>query len=377
MQDFVHSKDRGAFEHGIDRSRQLMRQDGQRFALAMLVVQAGQRLLPCRIMPEDQHGCVGKGPLEVRVAAFLARGAIACARGFPGTRDQAAVRDAILDAGAPVDIGAFVEQHEAEERADTGHGLSQIQGLRLVLRGGLQEGEVQSLEPLVIIGDARQVDCNGLLDRGIGKALGHAVTIGCVGDLCANLGEVGLTGRMLDMRQKRRAFTHQMGTAPQEVTGGAQRGRIDRGWRPHAAAQESSHLLGIALVIFGLAPVESFHREGVPKDEGHTRRSAKVSEPVPGEETFNGHNQTVPIRRNGFQKGFRSGCHIAVEQDFPVVVPDTDIHTAGMPIYPTVKGVLGSVESHEVFSSCMSVSCVTFFQAQHTTEVCGGGGLNH
>jgi hypothetical protein len=37
MQEFVHIKHRVAFEHVIDGSRQFVRQDGQRFALAMLV----------------------------------------------------------------------------------------------------------------------------------------------------------------------------------------------------------------------------------------------------------------------------------------------------------------------------------------------------
>lgn len=323
-----------------------MRQDGQRFALAMRVFQAGHMLWPGRILPEEQHGRFGKGPREVRGPDFFARGAIACARGFPGTLDQAAGRDAILHAGEPGDIVDCIEQYEAAELADTGHGVSQIQALRIVVLGGLQDGEFQSLEQLVIIGKERQVDCNGLGDCGIGTALGNTVTSGVVGDLFAKLGEVVLTVRILDMSQKRSALTHQVGAAPHEVTGGAPRGRIDLGLRQHAAAQEYSNLWGIDLVICGRAPVERFHREGVTKDEGNTLRSAKVSEPVPGEETCNGHNQTVPIGRNGLQKWCRSGFHMAVEQDFPVVVHDTDIHGAGMPVDATVKGVLIGVESH-------------------------------
>lgn len=89
----------------------------------MLVCQAGQMLLPCRIIPEEQHGRFGKGPLEVSVADFFARGALAFARGFPGALAQAAVRDELLHAGEPGDLVDFVEEHEAEELADTGHGL--------------------------------------------------------------------------------------------------------------------------------------------------------------------------------------------------------------------------------------------------------------
>jgi hypothetical protein len=232
----------------------------------------------------------------------------------------------------------------------------------------VQDRECQRLEQLVIIGKERPVDCNGLGYRGIGKVLGNPVTLGGVGDLCVKLGEVVVTVRMLAMSQKLRAFTPQVGAAPQEGTGGAPLGRIDRGLRQHGAAQAYSNLVGSALVIFGRAPLESLHREGVPQDEGQTLRSAKGSEPVPGADTFNSHHQTVPLGRTGFQTGFRSGLHRAVEQECPVVVHDTDRHTAGLQLSPTVKGVLVSVESHEVFSSFMS----DFFQVQHTTGVCRG-----
>gem|GEM_PF-6889005 len=246
-----------------------------------------------------------------------------------------------------------VEQHEAEERADTGHGVEQLQGLSLVVLGGGQDGEGPSLAPLVLIGQERQGDGQSLWSRGSGTALGNTVTMGLRGDRLAHLGERVLTVRLLAMRQQRSACTPQVGAAPPAGTGGAPLGRLDRGlWQP-AAAPEHRHLWGSALVMCGLAPVESLPREGVTKDEGHTLRRAKVSEPVPGEDPGNGHHQTVPRGRNGFQKGCRSGWHLAGEQDVPVGGHDTDLHTAGRQSSPTVKGGLGSVEAPEVFSSFM------------------------
>ena len=47
-----HGEDRVAFEHGGDRPRSLMREDGERFALPRLVLQAGQRLRPSGVGPE-------------------------------------------------------------------------------------------------------------------------------------------------------------------------------------------------------------------------------------------------------------------------------------------------------------------------------------
>jgi hypothetical protein len=45
---------------------------------------------------------------------------------------------------------------------------------------------------------------------------------------------------------------------------------------------------------------------------------------------------------------------MAVEQDVPVVAHNTDVHTAGVQVDATVKGVLGGVEAHEVSSSLVS-----------------------
>jgi hypothetical protein len=50
MKAFVPIKQRVAFAPGVNGPRQLMRQDAQRFALAMRVVPSGQMLLPCRMM---------------------------------------------------------------------------------------------------------------------------------------------------------------------------------------------------------------------------------------------------------------------------------------------------------------------------------------
>jgi len=92
----------------------------------------------------------------------------------------------------------------------------------------------------------------------------------------------------------------------------------------------------------------------VTEDEGNTLFSAQVSEPIPGEDAFNGYHQTVPIGRNSLEKWFRSGFHIAVEQDVPVVAHEADVHTAGVQVDATVKWVWVGVEAHEVSSSFVS-----------------------
>ena len=71
-----------------------MRQDGERVALSMLFLQADQVLLALGIVPQEQNGGFRKGPREMGVADFLARGAQARAGGFFRTLDQATIQPA-------------------------------------------------------------------------------------------------------------------------------------------------------------------------------------------------------------------------------------------------------------------------------------------
>jgi hypothetical protein len=92
-----------------------------------------------------------------------------------------------------------IEQHEAENLADTGRGLQQIQGISVMVFGGLDDGMLQIGKQLVVVGDQRQVDLNAFLHGAIGKALGDPITIRFVGDLLAELRQVVLAVGVLDM----------------------------------------------------------------------------------------------------------------------------------------------------------------------------------
>ena len=118
-----------AFQHIIDRPGQLMGQDRQRLALAVFFLQAGQILLARRIVAEEQHRRFGEGPLEIRIADLRAGGAVALPRRFLGALDQAAVGHEILDPREAGDIMHLVEQHQAQNLADAGDGLEQVQGV--------------------------------------------------------------------------------------------------------------------------------------------------------------------------------------------------------------------------------------------------------
>jgi hypothetical protein len=155
------------------------------------------------------------------------------------------------------------------------------EGVGVVGLGGFHDRQSAVGEKTIVGGDQPEIDVDVLVPRGIVKTFGHAVTVGCGGDLFVNLGRIVLAVGILDMAQELRSLAQQVGPASQEVTGGTHLRWIDVGWREHAAAKEGSNLVGIDRVMLGLAAVDGFHREGVPADEGHALRSAEISEPGP------------------------------------------------------------------------------------------------
>jgi hypothetical protein len=214
--------------------------------------------------------------------------------------------------------------------------------------GGFADGEFDVAKSLIVVGNERQITCNTLVDGGIGKALGTPLAVGFVGDLFANGRQVILAVGILHVREELGPFVCQMQAAPKQGTGGAHVGGRDIGLREHAATEQGGNLWRIDLVVFGLAAMDSLHREGMTEDERDTFVGTEVGEPVPGEHTLDRHDNPLSIRGNGVQKGFRSSFHIAMHQNLAALVEDADVHGAGMQIDAAVKWVLGGGKSPEI-----------------------------
>jgi hypothetical protein len=71
-----------------------------------------------------------------------------------------------------------------------------------------------------------------------------------------------------------------MRAAPEQVAGGPHLCRIDRGLREHAAAEQHRNLLGVDLVVFGLAAMEALHIESVAQDKGNALVRTQIGEPI-------------------------------------------------------------------------------------------------
>src|SRR5918996_5540923 len=80
-------------------------------------------------------------------------------------------------------------------------------------------------------------------------------------------------------------------------------------------------------------------------------------------------------RGKGWEERFGSRWHMAVQQDFPLLAHDADVHGAGMPINAAVTWVRVGGESHEVSSFfCNHLFIPT---ASIPLRYAEGGGLIH
>ena len=68
MEKLVHIDYRVTPQYVIHRTGQLMGEDGERFALALFFLQAGQRFLADRIMPETASRRCRKRPRAIGIA---------------------------------------------------------------------------------------------------------------------------------------------------------------------------------------------------------------------------------------------------------------------------------------------------------------------
>jgi hypothetical protein len=245
----------------------------------------------------------------------------------------------------------FVEHHAAEERAKAGHGVQQRQRVGVRVLGGFEEGECDLAKQRLGIVEARELDCEPLGPSRSSKARGAPLTGGFIGHLLAERRQMILAGGLLDVGQALGPLACERPPAPEQVAGRPPGGRIDRGLRAHPTAQPHGKFVGIERVIVGRAPMAGLHGEGMTEHEGHPLLRTEISQPIPGEQTFDTDDDSRAIGRDGLEERFWRGWHVTVHQNLPSLVQEAAGHRAGVPVDATIKLVRLGVKSPEVSSS--------------------------
>jgi len=72
--------------------------------------------------------------------------------------------------------------------------------------------------------------------------------------------------------------------------------------------------------------MNGFHVESMTQDKGDIFLSAEISDPVPGKDTFYSYHDIFSVSLDGFQEDFCIRSDIALKNDTPFLVDDTEVH---------------------------------------------------
>ena len=346
-QERMHVEPLPVFQHEIDRSAELVRQDGERLAFAVFAHQLVVEL-PARFVAfEEQLRSQGKGPAEMGVADLFAAAAVFLAIGFLGAGDQAAIGGEILNPGKAADVLNLIEQIEGIDPAHAGDALQEGISSRVMLLCVGNDVLFEDGQDPVIGVNHVEIGGHGHAHRGIVEPIQQAFPVLRFGDPSQRHLQVVLAGGILGVGEEFGPLAHQMVASTHQVPSGTHPLGVDVGHGNEAAPEQGSDLLGVDLVVLALAAMDGPHIQSVPEDKGDVLFGTEVGQPVPGEHAFRADHQIVPIGGDGFEEGFRLGLDVAMEQDVSFLAEDAQVHFVGVQVDSTVMLVLLGVQSHE------------------------------
>jgi hypothetical protein len=91
--------------------------------------------------------------------------------------------------------------------------------------------------------------------------------------------------------------------------------------------------------------MDGLQRESLTADQRDALIGTSGSEPVPGEQAFDHHDDPLSIRGNGLQAGIQGGFHLAMHEHLAALVEEAEIHGAGMLVNAAVIWLLRGVQS--------------------------------
>ena len=109
----------------------------------------------------------------------------------------------------------LLQEDQRQDCANPGDRVQPVQRLGMVLLRRVNDGSLQVVAYLVVGTNEREVYLNALCHGGIGKPFRDASPVRLLGQLLSNLGQIGLTVGMLDMREHLGPCACEMHAAPQ------------------------------------------------------------------------------------------------------------------------------------------------------------------
>ena len=122
------------------------------------------------------------------------------------------------------------------------------------------------------------------------------------------------------------ALADEVGAAAEQVAGLAHALGVDVGQGEVAAAEQAGNLVGVDLVVLGLAPVDGLHVQGVADQEGDLLLPAQVSQPVPGEQALDADDDVGAEGGEGSEEGVGAGWQVDVADDGAGRIEDAQVH---------------------------------------------------
>ena len=155
-------------EHVVDGASQFVRQCGQGLRLAVFLFQPCQVSLPLGVVSEETDPGFREGPLQMRVADFVARRTVDFAGGFFLRFHQPAVGCEILDTRETRNVVNFVKKDQRQNLTDPRNRIEQMKRVGVVLFGMTQDFQLDLVEQIVIEADPLQIEVT--LDCTLGSA---------------------------------------------------------------------------------------------------------------------------------------------------------------------------------------------------------------
>jgi hypothetical protein len=80
----------------------------------------------------------------------------------------------------------------------------------------------------------------------------------------------------------------------------------------------------------------AFMARAWPRTQGSAWAAQRAASQVSGEQAGDRDAEPLTGGRNGLEERFRSGVHMAMQQDLTLVAPEADVPGAGMPVEAAV-----------------------------------------